>query len=57
VVRLEQLIKKYLERFNENVPLFMLSGLSDDEIKTLLEDCLTKGEPYRPDDKSANIVY
>lgn len=54
---MEQLIKKYLERFNENFPLFMLGDMSDDEIKTLIEDCLTKDEPYRPDDKSADVVY
>lgn len=54
---MEKLIRKYVERFDENFPLFMLGGLSDDEIKALLEDCLTKGEPYRPDDKYADVVY
>lgn len=54
---MEKLIKKYVERFNENFPLFMLGGMSDDEIKTLLENCLDKGEPYRAGDSPADILY
>ncbi len=51
------LIKKYVERFDENFPLFMLGGMSDEEIKTLITDCLNKGEPYRPDDNASTILY
>lgn len=54
---MEKLIKKYVERFNENFPLFMLGSMSDDEIKTLLENCLDKGEPYRIEDNTADILY
>ncbi len=54
---MEKLIKKYIERFDENFPLFMLGGMSDDEIKALITDCLEKGEPYRVNDKSDDIVY
>lgn len=53
---MEVLIKKYVERFDENFPLFMLGSMSDDEIKALIEDCLAKGEPYRPED-NVDVVY
>ena len=44
------LIEQYVERFNENFPLFALMGMEEAEIKTILQECLDKGTPYHPPD-------
>ena len=40
-----ELIQKYLERFNESFPLFMVMGMEDAEVEALIRDCLDKGTP------------
>ena len=52
-----ELIQKYLERFNESFPLFMLMGMEDAEVEALIRDCLDKGTPYRPDDPDPETLY
>ena len=38
-----ELIQKYLERFNESNPLFMVMGMEDAEVEALIRDSLDKG--------------
>lgn len=52
-----ELIGKYLDRFDENFPLFMVRGMDDEEIKALIQKCLDEGIPYHPEDSDPNILY
>lgn len=40
-----ELIEKYLERFNENFPLFSLMGAEEADVEAIIQDCLDK-EPH-----------
>lgn len=52
-----ELIQKYLERFNENFPLFALMGVDDEEIEAIIQECLDKGTPYKPPDLNEKDLY
>ena len=52
-----ELIQKYLERFNESFPLFMVMGMEDAEVEALIRDCLEKGTPYHLDDSEPKTLY
>ena len=43
-----ELIEQYLEQFHENFPLFTLMGVEEAEVEAIIQDCLDKGTPYRP---------
>ncbi len=45
---LDDLLRKYVERFDENFPFFLAMGMSDEEIHKLLEESRETGEPFRP---------
>ena len=51
------LIEQYVERFNENFPLFALMGIEEAEIKAILQECLDKGIPYHPPDLDEKSLY
>lgn len=46
---LYDLLEKYVERFEENFPFFLVMGMSDEEIRKQLEESLETGEPFRPE--------
>lgn len=52
-----ELIEQYLDRFNENFPLFTLMGVEEAEIESLIQDCLNKGTPYRPPELGEKSLY
>lgn len=52
-----ELIKQYLERFNENFPLFTLMGVDEKEVEAIIQDCLDKGTPYKPPELDKKSLY
>lgn len=52
-----ELIEQYLDRFNENFPLFALMGVEEAEIESIIQDCLNKGTPYRPPELGEKSLY
>lgn len=52
-----ELIERYVERFNENFPLFALMGVDDAKIEAIIQECLDKGTPYRPPDLDEKAIY
>ncbi len=52
-----ELIQKYLERFNESFPLYMVMGMEDEEVEEQIKDCLDRNTPYCPKDSDAGILY
>lgn len=45
----EDLLNKYVERFKENFPIFLVMGMGDEEIKKQIEESLETGRPFNPD--------
>lgn len=54
---LNEWLQKYRDRFDENLPVFMLRGKTDDELIELVKQCLKSGTPYVPDDPDSGIDY
>jgi len=46
---LDDLLRKYVERFKENFPFFLVMGMSDEEMRKQLEESLETGKPFRPE--------
>lgn len=57
VLNMAELIKQYLERFNENFPLFTLMGVDEKEVEAIIQDCLDKGTPYKPPELDKKSLY
>ena len=45
----EDLLNKYVERFNENFPIFLVMGMGEEEVKIQIEESLETGKPFNPD--------
>ena len=45
----DNLLEKYVERFEENFPIFLVLGMDGEEIHKLLEESLETGKPFRPE--------
>lgn len=43
---MEELLFQYVEVFDENFPIFLLSGMDEKEIKEIVQKCLDEGIPY-----------
>ena len=54
---MSELIEKYLERFNENFPLFSLMGVEEADVEAIIQDYLDKGTPYRPPELAEKDLY
>lgn len=52
-----ELLQQYVERFNENFPLFTLMGLDDKEIEAIIQKCLDDGQPYTPKEIDDKALY
>ena len=39
-------LKEYEEKFGEQFPLMLCRGCDDDEIIEIIDECLSKNEPY-----------
>lgn len=46
---LEQKLEEYAEQFEENFPIFLFRGASDDFIIQKIDECLENGEPLDED--------
>lgn len=46
---MDKLLFAYADTFGENFPLFMVNGLEEKEIQTIIQKCLNDGIPYEPD--------
>lgn len=57
VLNVGELIEKYLERFNENFPLFSLMGVEEADVEAIIQDCLDKGTLYRPPELAEKDLY
>ena len=57
VLNMAELIEQYVERFNENFPLFALMGVEESEVEAIIQGCLDKGTPYRPPDLDEKALY
>jgi len=47
---LDLLLKEYAEKFHENFPVFKFRGTDEDEIISIVEECITNDTPYDADD-------
>ncbi|MCM1236930.1 MAG: hypothetical protein NC489_43195 [Ruminococcus flavefaciens] len=54
---MSELLEKYVDRFNENFPLFMVMNMGDEEVEALIQKCLDDGTPYHPDDSDPETLY
>lgn len=43
---MDELLHKYVERFEQNFPIFMMMGESDDVVADIIKKCLDDGKPY-----------
>ena len=52
-----ELIEQYVERFNENFPLFALMGVEESEVEAIIQGCMDKGPSCRPPDLDEKALY
>lgn len=50
-----ELLSKYLKRFNEKFPLFVLMNVERKEAVSLIQKCLDDGAPLRPEYESEDV--
>lgn len=48
---MDELLDKYKDKFGECFPLMLTRGMSEEDIKDAINECLDKGKPYEVDDK------
>lgn len=46
--KMDRLLDKYKAKFGEHFPLMLCRGMDDEEINSLVEECLESGKPYDP---------
>lgn len=46
---MDELLDKYRYRFGEQFPLMLCRGMSEEDIKQIIQQCLEDGKPYSPD--------
>lgn len=54
---MEKLINEYLERFDENFPIFMMMGIEDEKIKEIIKKCLEENKPFVIERESEDAIY
>ena len=47
--RMYKLLEEYVEKFDDNFPIFMVMGMSDDDIIEILEDSIANDRKYNPE--------
>lgn len=53
---MNELMEKYAEMFDEQFPLMLCMGMSEDDIMQEIQKCIDSGEPYEPD-MGDDIIY
>lgn len=43
---MDKYLKDYEEKFREQFPLMLCRGCDDDEIIEIIDECISKNEPY-----------
>ena len=43
---MDKYLKEYEEKFGEQFPIMLCRGCDDDEIIEIIDECLSKNEPY-----------
>ena len=43
---MDKYLKEYEEKFGEQFPIMLCRGCDDDEIMEIIDECLSKNEPY-----------
>ena len=46
---MDELIDKYKEKFGECFPLMLTRGMSEEDIKEAIKECLKNNKPYEVD--------
>ena len=54
---MEKLINEYLEKFDENFPLFMFMGIDEEEVKRIIKKCIDEDKPYIDLEYDKNVLY
>lgn len=47
--KLDELLEKYQEHFEENFPIMLCRTMENEEIIKIIEKCLEDDEPYEPE--------
>lgn len=42
---MEKLLEEYVDKFNENFPIFLLKGIDEDEIMEMIKKCIDEDKP------------
>ena len=45
---MEKLLVEYREKFDEQFPIMLVRGMTDDEIIKIVQQCLDEDKPYEP---------
>lgn len=48
IKRINELREEYKNKFGEQMPMFLVRHLDDEEIIKLMEDCIKNNKPYDP---------
>ena len=46
---MEKLLQEYINKFDENFPLYLVMGMKEDAITKILEKSIETGVPYEPE--------
>ncbi len=53
---LQEYRNKYLDKFEENFPLFHFMGVDEEEIIEIIKHCLDTGNPYDEDCEDGRLL-
>lgn len=48
---MDELIDKYKDKFGECFPIMLTRGMSDEQIKDIIKECLKNNKPYEVDNE------
>ncbi len=52
---MDELLFEYIDKFNENFPMFKFMGVSKKEVEKIIKKCIEENKPY--EDKDTNKIY
>lgn len=55
--KLDNLIREYVDKFNENFPVYSMMCASDEQVAEIIEQCLSSGKPYEPEELEGDALY
>ena len=54
---LDELLRKYTDRFGENFPVFMMMGVAEDDLIDILKKSIQNGIPYQLPDTDPDVLF